>query len=466
MPNFGRALGIAVPKALSDIRDIQGMALAREQNVRESETHQSNLAQAKIQQQNAEIDLAKKRREEAFSNELVPVEAAFSEFAPKATPSVRNLILQQAKDGKFLQEVNGQPFISRENIKRFMQAKAQDFEFGESVLKGQMNDIKSQELQIATALQNPKLKPEEKQALIGQQKSIWKVQSEIAMGSMRLEAGKAVKEGKITPASYQKFMESGNIADLEMVSEAEVKSVHVGDRERQGRFDKKSGEFLGYVTDNKGNMIEGPRYKPATGGGQSLDFSDKELVRTTVRDLPKLKKEAITQSNNLQSIDHALELVKTGVTGKGGQVKAFLAPYAEMLGVDTKNLNDSQTYQLLTRAIVGPMRLDIVGPGPVSEWEQKLMQQISGGGGAAKSAAMELLNTYRKLAIAKVDNYNTTVEGIRGLAPNVEKIYGPINVAATKSAPAGNQIQEGATATNRKTGQKIVYRNGKWQVAK
>lgn len=170
---------------------------------------------------------------------------------------------------------------------------------------------------------------------------------------------------------------------------------------------------------------------------------DKQIVTKTLTELPKLKADARTQGNNIERIDRALELVKKGVTGKGGQVKGFLAPYAEMMGVSSEGLNDAQTFQLLTRVIIGPMRLDIVGPGPVSEWEQQLMQKISGGGGSSKQAAIELLNSYKKQAQAKVQNYNETLNGITQIAPNIGKVYQPIEASPLPS-PAASGIDMNA----------------------
>ncbi len=196
--------------------------------------------------------------------------------------------------------------------------------------------------------------------------------------------------------------------------------------------------------------------KPTAAGEGTFD---KTIVTRTMMELPKLKKEAIAGSNHLQQTDLALQLLEKGVTGKGGQLKAFLAPYAEMAGVQNENLNDSQAFQLLTRAIVGPMRLEIVGPGPVSEWEQKLMQQISGGGGAAKPAAKQLINYYRSLAAAKVDNYNQTINGITQIAPNVGKVYQPIAVQQTGASQGPKTVvKKFVSPSTGKT--KYVYSDG------
>ena len=170
---------------------------------------------------------------------------------------------------------------------------------------------------------------------------------------------------------------------------------------------------------------------------------DKQIVTKTLTELPKLKKAAIEGQNTLKQTKRALELIEKGVTGKGGQLKAFLAPYAEMIGMPNDNLNDAQAFQLFARAIIGPMRLEMIGPGPVSEWEQQLMQKLSGGGGAAKPAAKELIGYYRQLAQGKVDNYNQTLEGITQIAPNIGKVYQPIEASPLPS-PAASGIDMNA----------------------
>ena len=182
----------------------------------------------------------------------------------------------------------------------------------------------------------------------------------------------------------------------------------------------KSSTGHSWQDQNTGKM-GGEATKPRA--DSEYNFGDKEIIRKTLTEIPKLKREAISAKTNITQIDKALDLVKTGVTGKGGQLKSFLAPYAEMVGIDTNSLNDAQKFQLLTRAIIMPMRLEIVGSGQVSDYEQKLMQQISGGGGAAKDAAKELLSHWKKISEDRINNYNDTLQGFKEIYPNVEKVY-------------------------------------------
>lgn len=180
------------------------------------------------------------------------------------------------------------------------------------------------------------------------------------------------------------------------------------------------------------------------------------MVKKFASELPKMKTEATTASTNLKSINKAIGMIGKGVTGKEGQLKSFLAPYAELAGIETKGMNEAQTFQLLSRAIVGPMRMDIIGPGAVSEWEQKLMQQMSGGGGTGKAAAKELLTRYRDLAKNKVKGYNDASSSASSLSPDFSIAYQPMEMEAD-SDDSGYVVGQKYTM---KDGKQATYKGG------
>jgi len=247
---------------------------------------------------------------------------------------------------------------------------------------------------------------------------------------------------------------------------------------------EKIGDKEPYKIGQLHEIVEGGKKYQATYAGKG-QWANKQLMpasektapedlitlRQLAKDLPKLKTEATTQGNNIGQIDKAITLLKTGnVTGKSGQVKAFLAPYAEAVGMNTQGMDDAQTFQLLARQIIGPMRLDIIGAGPVSEWEQKLMQQMSGGGGAGTQAAYELLTAYRKMAESKIQNYNDTLAGGIELDPNIGKIHKPVKAGRSQArtpqastAPRGNVAPAGTKA--KLPNGKVVTSDGRggWQ---
>jgi hypothetical protein len=184
---------------------------------------------------------------------------------------------------------------------------------------------------------------------------------------------------------------------------------------------------------SKEEFLENEKYARALISGGVGQKEENIILSKIMDELPKLESAALSSKNAYSSINQALGLIKEGVTGKAGQAKAILAQYQDFFpGEDIKNLDDAQTFQLLTRAIVGPMRLDIVGPGPVSEYEQKLMQQISGGGGASRGAADALLNYYKKLAVNKVNAYNSRLSGASKLNESISGLFNKVELEDKK----------------------------------
>ena len=171
----------------------------------------------------------------------------------------------------------------------------------------------------------------------------------------------------------------------------------------------------------------------------------RQITGSALTELAPMRKAAKSQVTNLGQINKAIALLDKGVTGKAGELKAWLAPYAESAGVKgklLKSMTAAQSFQLLTRAIVGPMRLDIIGPGPVSEWEQKLMQKLSGSGGAAEDAARDLLTYYKSLSQAKIDIYNEFLEGAAGIEPEIGKLFKPVKEAAAAEVPVETETEK------------------------
>lgn len=160
--------------------------------------------------------------------------------------------------------------------------------------------------------------------------------------------------------------------------------------------------------------------------------AEAELFKTVVKELPPLKTQAFKASKGIDRINRMLELVDTGnVTGKGGQIKAGLAGWAEVIGVSKeklKGMSEAQLFQRLGRLIVGPMRLEIIGPGPVTDFEQGILDRMAGAGGMTASAARELLNHYIDLANENIELYNITVEGAAELHPRISKAFKRIEV--------------------------------------
>ena len=167
---------------------------------------------------------------------------------------------------------------------------------------------------------------------------------------------------------------------------------------------------------------------------------DLEGAKGLIRTLPKLKEEAVSASGNLQRIDEMNALLDKGFGGKAGQIKAWLAPWAEAAGMDVKGLSEAQTYELLAQTLGGSMRMAIVGPGQVSNYEQQMLQRVNAGGRAATPAARELLKYYRDIAARKVNDYNDSVDSVAEVSPQTAKIYKRIAVGGVSAPAAGGSV--------------------------
>jgi hypothetical protein len=178
--------------------------------------------------------------------------------------------------------------------------------------------------------------------------------------------------------------------------------------------------------------------KAATGGmGGKLDF---EGARALIKTLPKLKEDAVSASGNLQRIDTMTALLDKGLGGRMGQAKAWLAPWAEAAGMDVKGMSDAQTYELLAQTLGGSMRMAIVGPGQVSNFEQQMLQKVNAGGRAATPAARELLKYYRDIAARKVSDYNDSVDSVAEVSPGTAKLYKRITGGGVATPAAGGSV--------------------------
>jgi hypothetical protein len=132
-------------------------------------------------------------------------------------------------------------------------------------------------------------------------------------------------------------------------------------------------------------------------------------------------------------------------------LKGILSPVAEAIGVnpDTlKSMSEAQAYQLMARAGVGSMRLMLVGSGQVSNYEQDLMQRLSGGSiKTSREAAKLLFNYYATESRHVVAQYNKQIDDLSTEYPEVKKIYGYIGKKGTEptvgGGPPKNLLREG-----------------------
>ena len=184
---------------------------------------------------------------------------------------------------------------------------------------------------------------------------------------------------------------------------------------------------------------------------QEDKFSDdlsKLQFRKGIESLETTQESVIQSAGAIKNFDKALELIeKRGVTGKGGQLRAWAAPIMETFGFSTEGLDDAALFSGLVGTIRGPLRLAVIGPGPVSGFEQKLLTEMSGGGGTAKESSKTLINFYKTQAIGRINKYNKTLEGLSKIDKRILEQFAKITFEDEGSVGQGGS---GLTTEQRK----------------
>jgi hypothetical protein len=164
------------------------------------------------------------------------------------------------------------------------------------------------------------------------------------------------------------------------------------------------------------------------GGRERTDAAtERAKFADVLKSLPKQKSEAVAAQSRVTMYKNLSGMLDKGAGGLVPGLKGILAPVAEALGMDVKDMSEAQAFQLMARAGVGKMRLELVGSGQVSNFEQDLMQRLSGGSiKTSRTAAKKLFDYYAEESKAKVDNYNRTIENLAIELPDVARVYGKI----------------------------------------
>jgi hypothetical protein len=167
-----------------------------------------------------------------------------------------------------------------------------------------------------------------------------------------------------------------------------------------------------------------------------------EAVKLASKDIPVFRDEARTALAGIKTLDQMQGLLAGGAGARPGQIKVFLS---RLTGQQTEGMADAEVYQLLAETLRGPLREDIVGPGPMTEAEQRLLGQVTGGGNTGSKAASRLLEIYRESALGKVRNYNETRRRVGQTEPSVLRLYEELQIPgaggqAPSTAPTASSI--------------------------
>lgn len=206
------------------------------------------------------------------------------------------------------------------------------------------------------------------------------------------------------------------------------------------------------------DMMSQRKKETAAAGATQVNVNTKRqsaVVESFIQQLPEAYKEAVGDKSAIERIDASLDIVNRGgdsVTGLSGAIKSALAPYATAIGMNTDAMNDAQILQTLLDAGAGSLRLEVVGPGPVSNFEQQILQKVSGRKMSAAEGVKAILNYHRSSKVAKLKSLNerldnaSKVEGyedVQSIYPKIEYSSGQRNPAALDpNAEAERLIQK------------------------
>jgi hypothetical protein len=176
------------------------------------------------------------------------------------------------------------------------------------------------------------------------------------------------------------------------------------------------------------------------------DVTPKDIYSPILKQLPKKKAEAETAERRVIQYEKLSEMAEKGAGGLVPGLKGILSPVLEALGMDAKIESEAQAYQLMARAGVGSMRLMLVGSGQVSNYEQDLMQRLSGGSiKTSREAAKLLFDYYASESRHTVAAYNKQIDDISEELPSVKKAHGYVGKGDKRSSIPGPAVKQRLT---------------------
>lgn len=191
----------------------------------------------------------------------------------------------------------------------------------------------------------------------------------------------------------------------------------------------------------------GAKTKVAEAGRQTINLPkitlerESGLVEQGIKDIKESKKDVLMSRAAIDRIDQALAIVeKQGdkVAGVQGQIRRALAPFAKTIGMDVQAATDAQILDSLLTAGAGSLRSQVVGPGPVTNYEQEILQKVSGGRMSYADGIKAVLEEARNQHAGTIDRYNeqiNTISGIKGYE-NIQGVFKPLTYPKRQSKPS------------------------------
>lgn len=133
--------------------------------------------------------------------------------------------------------------------------------------------------------------------------------------------------------------------------------------------------------------------------------------------MPKVRAEAVNAARNISRLDQAIGITEkygNSVVGFGGAMQKAMGSVLAPFGLNTAKMDAAQILDSLTKEGAGSLRAAIIGPGQVSNYEQQIMQQVSGGRMSSADGVLAILEHHRKTSEGMVDDYQKTLDTFSG----------------------------------------------------
>lgn len=262
---------------------------------------------------------------------------------------------------------------------------------------------------------------------------------------------KLLATGKYTPESVDAFVSgTGKLSfakDPSVVTWSEPYAAQVGGKKVMLQRSS-TGQIKPVVEDKSTTTVV------RVGDGQ--DKAKMYEQRAAYGELPKLRQDAQAASVVLPRLERMKQILATGNAGDTvAYLRQYLAPYAP----EAKSANEAQLFQILSRTIAGPQRINIIGPGAQTEREGETLLRVGGGGNQGRAALKELLDIHTTANRATIEAYNGMVDAAG------TKIYKPMLVAPSAPASQGGgntSIPQGAINQLKSNPKLAVYFDQKY----
>ena len=186
------------------------------------------------------------------------------------------------------------------------------------------------------------------------------------------------------------------------------------------------------------------------------------IGETRLKKLDESETNAVQARSSMGRIKEILGIVNqhgNDVVGWDGAFRAALAPIAKNIGMDVEKANAAQLLSLMLKTGAGGLRMEVVGPGPVANYETQILQEVSGGKLSAAAGLKKLMEYHYKNNQSKIDKFNRDVENLSSLKgyESAKTVFPKIDYGDVSITPS----EKTAVRTGTMNGRKVVeYSDG------